>query len=365
MKLQLIILATISASALFPQSSSAKSAACQIALADGGRKTGFIAQTNDKGIKFTYAENQSGPGEQYSHSQVIAVAFTDEGDLMGPARHDYSRSNYEEAEKAFKTIATDYDNLWGISREQMGNFASEARFFQIDCLRKLGRFDEIGQAMATNTGKSLERALPEVFLPKLKVFKMWQQLAASDWDALAASLKEYEEPVSADKASLLPLPAFKMDAPATLVQLSYMRGKVFAAKGDKENALRDFYRAITLNYGSDPILSQKAMAEALAIQAAEPKLKESYPQQTEIHGIARVYQEVYSKGDIDVQYREFTREPEMPEAQKKQLEAEEAAEKQKEAKAAPAEEKAPAADEKAPPADEKKPGAKKKKKAKT
>tara|TARA_R110002096_G_scaffold147671_16_gene307685 strand:+ start:18631 stop:19674 length:1044 start_codon:yes stop_codon:yes gene_type:complete len=339
-----VISAFVVTAIAIPQTSFAKPAACQIALADGGRKTGFIARTNDKGILFTYSENEKGPGEQYTHQQVLAVVFTDEGDIMGPARHAYSRSNYEEAETLFKSVAEEYDNLWGISRAQRGNFASEARYFQVDCLRRLGRYAEIAPALQTNTGKSLENSLAEVYLPKLKLFHMWEKLAGGDWDALAADLKTYEQEATGDKAKLVPVPVFEADSPALLVQLSYMRGKVFAAKDDKENALRDFYRAVTLDYGSDPVLSQKAMDEALAIQSTDPKLKESYPQQTEIHALARVYQEGYAKGDIDIQYREFTREPEMPEAIKKQLEAEKATEKAGEAKApeaAPVEEKKP------------------------
>ncbi len=346
MKFQNLTLVALIVGALFPIRSEATSAACQIALADGSRKTGFIAQTNDKGIRFTYSENERGPGENYAHNQVLAVAFTDEGDIMGPARHAYSRSNFEEAEAAFKKVATDYDNLWGISREQRGNFASEARYFQIDCLRKLGRFAEIGPALETNTGKSLEAALAEVFLPKLKIFRMWQKVAAGDWDGLAASLEEYQEAPTGEQAALVPIPKFKVDSPATLVQLAYMRGKVFAAKGDKENALRDFYRVATIDYGSDPVLSQKAMEEALAIQSVDEGIKENYPQQTEIHALARVYQEGYGKGDIPVQYREFTREPEMPEALKLQLEAQKA---EKQAGVAEPAEADPAPEAPAPP----------------
>lgn len=334
------------AALVLPQTSFAKAAACQIALADGGRKTGFIARTNDKGILFTYSENEKGPGEQYTHNQVLAVVFTDEGDIMGPARHAYSRANFEEAEKLFKTVAEEYDNLWGISRKQRGNFASEARYFQIDCLRRLGRYAEIAPAMQTNTGKSLENTIAEVFLPKLKLFHMWEKLAGEQWDALAADLKTFEKEATGDKATLVPVPVFEADSPALLVQLTFMRGKVFAAKGEKENALRDFYRAMTLHYGTDPVLSQKAMDEALAIQSSDPKLKESYPQQTEIHALARVYQEGYAKGDIDIQFREFTREPEMPEALKKQLEAEKATSDAGEAEAAPAAEEKPADDKK-------------------
>ncbi len=322
--------------AILLQGSFAKPAACQIALADGQRKTGFLALTNDKGVKFTYSENESGPGEQFTHAQILAVVFTDENDIMGPARHAYSRSNYEEAEAAFKAVATEYDNLWGISREKRGNFASEARFFQIDCLRRLGRFGEIGPAFDTNTGKSLENTLPEVYLPKLKLFKLWQEVAAENWDGLAAGLKEYEQPVPQDRAGLVPVPVFNAESPATLVQLAYMRGKVFAAKGDKENALRDFYRVITLDYGSDLILSQKAMDEALAIQAADEQLKENYAMKTEIHALARIYQEAYGKGQIGARFREFAIEPEMPEELRKQREAQMAAKEAEKAAAAAA-----------------------------
>jgi len=301
------------------------------------RRIGFIRDTNDKGILFAYSQADPA-GVGLPHAQVKGVSFTDENEIMSAARYAYSRQSFAEAEAAFKKIADEYEFLWGITREQFGNFASESRFFQIDCLRRLGRYSEIAPALQTKTGLTLDKTINEVYLPTLKLIDLWKQLAAQDWKSLQASLKEYEVPLDSKKAELLTGANFKAVGPAILVQLHYLRGKLFESQGNKEEALRDYYRCMTLSYGSDKLLTQDAMKASLAIQAAEPGLDQSYPLQTEINALAVVYKDIYNDGKIESAYTKFVKTPEMPEAIKQQVEAQKAAEAKakEEAKAAEA-----------------------------
>ena len=323
--------------------------------ADGSRQIGFISATNDQGIKFAFTpEDRSGVA--MGHAEVRAVSFTDEGDIMGPARHAYSRGNYEEAEKLFAAIATKYEHLWGISREQRSNFASEARYYQIDSLRRLGRYSEIAKAMETRTGSTLERALKEVYLPNLALFHLWSAAAAENWEEVAKGLKEYEAPLEGKKAELLTAPSFNHKSPNVLVQLYYIRGKLFESQKRTQDALRDYYRSMTLDYGSDPVLTKNAMQAALDIQAADASEDDNYFEKSEIHSLAVLYRDGYNKGDVDTAYIKFTTPPQMPEEMKSKLDAQKAEQEKAAAEKAAAEKAAAPADPapKAPDADKKK-----------
>lgn len=332
-----------------PLWSQAKPAAVTILQLDAAgqnpiRRIGFIRDTNDKGILF--ANSQADPaGIPLAHAQVKAVSFTDEGEIMSPARYAYSRQAFTEAEAAFKKIAEEYEYLWGITREQFGNFASESRFFQIDCLRRLGRYSEIAPALQTKTGLSMERSINAVYLPTLKLFNLWKLLAAQDWKGLQEGLKEYEAPADPKKAEYLSGISLKPAAPGVLVQLHYLRGKLYESQANKEEALREYYRCMTLSYGGDKLLTQDAMKAALAIHAADPALEHSYPLQTEINALAVLYKDIYNNGKIESAYSKWIQAPEMPEALKKQIEAQKAAEEKlkEETKAATPPPAAPAA----------------------
>jgi len=307
--------------ALLPGILPAKPAAATLLMQDGSRRVGYIGKTNDRGVLFQFTENPAEQGTGIPLTEIRAVSFTDEGEIMSPARFAYSRNQWEEAEKLFAGVAQEYGDLFGITRDKLGNFASEARFYQIDCLRRLGRYGEIGLSMDTPTGKNLDAVIPEVLLPKLELLKLWRLFADEKWSDLIAKIRTYEKPLEGEAVKLLGTPELQADSPATVVQLAYMRGKWFLQDGKREEALRDFYRVMTFAYGSDSVLTQNAMREAIAIQAAAPELKGSYPMQMEIHALATVIKDAYGKGEIDVRYRDFTKTPEMPEAMKAQAAA--------------------------------------------
>ncbi len=300
---------------------SAEPVRVRLLKADGTRPIGYIHNSNDKGIQFSLTQQDPNP-VGLPHSDVKGVSFEEEGDIIGPAHYAYSRQQYEAAEQLYEKVADDYNFLWGIKREQLGNFASTARYFQIDCLRRLGRYGEIGDALNTDTGKSLEDTIAELHLPNLKLLRLWERVAAEDWDTVESKLNEYETPLAGKQAELFKVTSFRTDlAPSVVAQLSYMRAKLFEARNRKDDALLEYYSAMTLNYGSDAMLTRDAMNAALAIQSGSESLKDSYAEQKDIHSLATVYKNVYNKGEIETLYMEYLKEPAIPEAIKKQMEA--------------------------------------------
>lgn len=340
MKPTSLLLALVTLAVALPSTQAAEPARVTILKTDGKKMIGYIRNTNDKGIQFSYTEQDPQP-IGVPHTDIRAVSFDEEGDIIGPARYAYSRHQWEEAEKAFREVAEEYEYLWGIKREQLGNFASEARFFQIDCLRRLGYYSELGDALATQSGQSLESTIDEVHLPKLRLLQMWSHTAAEDWDTLEAALKDYEKPMVGKQAELFDVPLFKPDLPPSeIAQLSFMRGRMFEAREKSAQALDEYYAAMTMDYGEEKILTRDAMKSALYIQSKSPTLEKSYNEQKELHSLAVFYKEAYNDGEIDALYMEYLKAPEMPEAMKKQLEAAEQKKAEEAAKAKATEEAA-------------------------
>jgi len=314
--------------------------AVTLLLEDGKRRIGYIANSNERALLFQ-ATPEGGQRTAIPYTQLRGVAFTDEGDIMGPARYAYSRSNYEEAAKLFAEVADEYSFIWGIGRDLLGNFACEARFFHIDCLRRLGRYSEIGDAMETKTGQALEDGIPEVLLPKLKIFRLWKHYADENWEALKSGLQTYEETLSGKKAELLRVPPFNDSDPAILVQLHFMRGKLFEAEEQKQDALNELYRAALLDYGSDHQVSEQSLQSALEIQTSDPGVAESQAKQMEIYAVATVFRDAYNQGDLPLRFQDYAKEPEA--LKKRRLEEEARLKEQAEAEAARAKEEAEAA----------------------
>ncbi len=301
----------------------AERARARILMSDGSRKIGYVGDTNDKGMKFHLTDNPADRGQAFPHSAVRGVSFDEEGDIMQPGRAAYDRERYEEAEQLFRGVAEQYQNLWGIGRDQLGNFACEARFFQIDCLRRLGRYGDIAGAFDTPTGRNLENALPEVHLPALEILELWKHYGRGNWAELESGLQTYQAPLTGGAASLLRAPSFKEDlAPSVIVQLAYLRGQLFRQKENQAAALTDFYRAATIDFGADRILASEALREALKLQTADPAIEESYALQAETHAATRVYAEAYRSGDIELAFRDYLTPPEAPDGSQSEPEAE-------------------------------------------
>lgn len=298
----------------------AKPVAVTILMADGKRRIGFVADSNDRGLLFQATDEPGAPGEPIPFSGMRGVAFTEESDIMGQAQYAYSRLNYEDAARQFAEIAKEYENVAAIPRQLLGNFACEARYYHIDCLRRLGRYAEIPEAMKTRTGLALENGIPEVLLPSLKIFRLWGHLAVQDWDALAKGLAPYEKPLSAKEAEFLVGNPFTNNDPGELVQLYFMRAKMLQAKQQLPEALDDFFRAALLDYGADRGLAQQALEAIITIQAAQPEPADQEAKLTQLHAPAVVLQNVYRKGELPIRFQDFAQETET--LKKRRLEGE-------------------------------------------
>lgn len=284
-----------------------RAAATKVTLTktDGSTDTGFIQDSNTQAILFSYTPTQR--GQAIKRSLLKNIAFQEERTLMGPARREFSLGNYEAAAKAFGKVATDYEGISFLDR----NFASQARFFQLESLRRLGKYDELAALLETKSGKTIKTTQDKMLGEQLNLFTMWAAFAGSKWDVVKAGLKFYEVPQVGD-AKMLPAPVFKKMSKPTMIQLSYIRGKMYEQEKKLEHALEDYYRAFTITYGNEAALTNEAMLAAMAIEAADPKIKDLLSKQWQMQGLAYYYKNGVGGGEIPAEYSQYAVLPDIP-----------------------------------------------------
>jgi tetratricopeptide (TPR) repeat protein len=272
---------------------------------DGQRETGFIQDSNDKAILFAYTEQTK--GQVVDRSVIKSIFYQEETSLMGRGRQAFALGAYEPAAEIFGKIATDYEGIWALP----DNFASEARFFQMESLRRLGKYEELGALLETKSGKSIAATQDKFFGEQVQLMKMWAAYAASKWDVVKAGLQFYEVPQVGD-AKMLPAPVFKKMPKPTMIQLAFIRGKMYEQEKKLEHALEDYYRAFTITYGNEPALAKQAMLAALAIEAADPKMKELQSKQWQLEGLAYYFKNAVGRGEIPAEYSKYAVIPNIP-----------------------------------------------------
>lgn len=302
-----------------------------ILLSDGRRQRGFVQDTNDRGLLFSLVEGAPGTGMAWQ-TQVVDVAFDESDEIMREARAVYSQGNYEVAVQLFDGIANSFAHVAWVPR----SFSTEARYYQLECLRLLGRWEEMGPLLQTPTALAIPTKLPEFFQRQFKLNQLWAQLGAGQLDGIKTTLAGLEKPV-VGQAKLLPSPSLQTLPLRELVQITFFSAKANEAAGNLDRALADYYRTFALTFSNQKVLSDLSMKAALSIQSRLPAVAETKSPMAmrQIQSLAYLYKNSFGKGEIEPAYDPFAVKPELPKPP---------APKEEEKPAAPADGAAPAAD---------------------
>ncbi len=353
----ILMLLGIGQTSLFGQA--VKETSATIALATGANPQGVIQGANAQGIIFSSVSGQPGKLVPYSSirgeglDKLVRIGARNE--FLGNPRALFAAGNYVEAAAEFGKVSDAFAFLIALPK----SFAVEARFFQIESLRRAGALAEITPLLQTPAAKAITTGLGKNYQRSHVFHKLWGIYGEKKMDELKAALESYQVPVSG-QMKLLSEPNFKEDLPTSeLVQLAFLRAKLYAAAGENKKALDDYYRVITLTFGNDSFLAKQSMGAAMVIQKADPKLPGGNDKGTlrRMQSITYLYGKNF--GAMPPAFKEYNVRPDVP----KQIEAE--VEKPKAApedakKAVPKDAKKPAAAPKKPAAAPKKPAEKKK-----
>ena len=287
-----------------------------IALSTGGNPQGFIQGSNAQGVIFSTVSGQPGKLVPFANIRGDGLDKLIRTDMRAEALADgralFAERKYREAASAFGKVADAFGILLAIPQ----NFAAEARFFQIESLRRAGAFAELGALLETPAGKIISTHLGENYQRAHIFQKLWALYGAKKMDALKAELDGYQTPQTGD-AKLLQTPNFKPELPTSeIAQLAFMRAKIYEGEGDQNRALEDYYRVFSLTYANDPFLAKQSMGAAMVIQKKNPNLNDEKNKAAlrEMQGLAYMFSKHYGASSMPAAFKDFAVKPKMPKA---------------------------------------------------
>ena len=243
-----------------------------IGLNTGGNPQGFIQGSKPGAILFSTSQGVAGSEVPFSNIRGSGldklIRLEARSEMLANGRAAFSEGKFAEAAAEFGKIADNFSIILHIPQ----NFAAEARFYQIESLRRAGQFKAMAPLLETPAGKAIKTTLSDRYKKTSEFHKLWAVYGQGDMAKLEEELKPYQDPV-VGKAKLLPTPNFKKAPLSELVQLSFMRASIFDSKGEKEKALQDYYRVFSFTYANEPFLAKQAMGKSMVIQGADPDLK--------------------------------------------------------------------------------------------
>lgn len=241
-------------------------------------ETGYFVNADARAVYFS--GNASGSNARpYARNAIERIVF-DEPEEWSEAMEAWTSGEWAEAEVLFERVATNFRNLDTIE----GNYGSLARMRQLECLRKLQKYDALEKTRLLLKKEGLD----ERYHSLVDLYVGWGTLARID---------RPNEPQQLYKA----MQAFleRPQVPARQVaQACYLRGVANDRLDNISAALSDYHRAMTLDFGADQALTKTSIESALAVYARDKSIALDYVnldrrRLQEAHGLGSLYQKVY------------------------------------------------------------------------
>ncbi len=345
-KSALFVLAAIGLMPLAAQSQVRETPAT-IFLVQGGNPQGFIQGSNAQGVVFSPVQGQQGKTFPFSSIKGDGlnkgVRLSARSEVLANARAMFAEGKFREAAAEYGKVSDAFSALiLGIPQ----NFATEARYFQLESLRRAGAFSAMPALLETPAAKTITTHLPESFQRPHTFQKLWALYGAKDMAGLKAALERYQKPQMGQE-KLLPTPNTTDMTLYETAQIAFLRAKVYDSEGEKEKALQDYYRVFSLTSGNDPFLTKQAMGAAMVIQKNNPGLQNETNKipLLQMQSLAYIFSKQFGADSMPAAFKEFAVRPELPKPPKAEEKPEETA-AEGEAKPAEGEDAKPAEEEK-------------------
>jgi len=280
-----------------------------IRMATGANPRGYVTGANDQGVLFT--TSSGGRGELIPYASIRGegldklVHLDARPEALANPRALFDSGDYPQAAEAFRAVARNFAIILGLPR----NFASEALFFQAESLLRAGNYSQLAQVLDSPAAATIESKLGDYYKKSHEYQKLWAFLGKNDIEGLRAALVAYQKPVIGE-AKLLPAPNFN-DLPASeIAQLAYLRGKVYEADGEIDNAKDDYYRAFTLAYGNKELMAKLAMGAVMVKLNEDPLLKaEDKAAMAEMQSVAYLFSKRFGSDGMPENIKKFAVRP--------------------------------------------------------
>ncbi|MEM9479343.1 MAG: hypothetical protein AAGA58_06740 [Verrucomicrobiota bacterium] len=312
------------------------SIAANITKPDGSNVAVYVVGSYEDGImESRYASGVQ--AKQFPYSDIESIEWR-EPDEWRQANDLYNRRRWEEAAAAYNAFFKKYYEL----RDIEDSFPGIAKFRECECLRRLGKFEELAKEY-----ENLQRAnLSERYAIQTKLYSAWGHLGNGLFSALQLIAESYEIeesdiPAGIVRPSGLP---FRELEPPTLMQVSFLRGiaaknlgekeeeeiKALVAKEDERDApeiaertaelkrvrtvaLNDFARGMTLTFGNESAVVKDSLLNSLAVLAKDPELPEIDMKKREAYSLAVLFTKLHPGTPLPSEYQKFLTPPPPPE----------------------------------------------------
>ncbi|MFC7339120.1 hypothetical protein ACFQY0_18145 [Haloferula chungangensis] len=181
--------------------------------------------------------------------------------LMEPAEYTeamelYQARKYEEARSKFAAVRESYIKL----RTLPDNHSALAAFYEMECLRKLGKLDELAKVQELFVPDDRNSLTRENQLAQLDLYTLWDAARTKDWARL--------ELLCIEKLDTK-MPGYQR------AQVGYCLGLALEGQQKVIPAINAYNIAMTADTGTSEILTQKAAENALRLYGTDPAVQQA------------------------------------------------------------------------------------------
>jgi len=173
-------------------------------------------------------------------------AFAATLDLYEARNFQEAKAKFIEIKEKFKPIAT-----------LPNNFHTMAAFYEMECMRNLGEYDKLAEALKSFNKEPL---IQEQHLRQLELYVMWDAVSAGAWDRVLSIASERDEES---------LPGFQR------VQVAYCKGLALEQSNQLADALIQYSIAMTADSGASQVIAQQAALKALGVYLKDPMVQDA------------------------------------------------------------------------------------------
>ncbi|MEP4077496.1 hypothetical protein [Haloferula sp.] len=221
---------------------------------DNKFETVWIADANK--AKFLYYETVNGVDQSTMLNSKPVSIWLIEPPEYSEAMELFQGRKYEEARGKFASVREAYIKL----RTLPDNHSSLAAYYTMECLRKLGKLDELAKAQESfvpDDRNSLTRAHQ---LKQMELYTFWDAVRTKDWSRLELLCNE----------------ELKNAMPGNQrAQVGYCLGLALEGQQRSIPAINAYNIAMTADTGTSEVITQKAAENALRLYSADPLVQQA------------------------------------------------------------------------------------------
>ena len=277
------------------QSATAEPVMVDITLQNDAQVRGYILAADGKSIK--YSVDKSGAGSSTVNMDQIKFLQLFAPDAWTEAENNYRLGEFEKAEEQFKALAEEYAPIAALEDE----IGALSKYYYLKTLKANGKLEVLNDEIDKMRAQPF--ALSSIYSEDAAWLVPWGLIGKSNWDGLLEFVARYTD---TEAQGDNPIPPFKKTVPRhKLAELSYFRAKAIEEKGQANDAIKDYYRAITLNRGADRQITKEAMLALMNIIRNNENESSSLANRSELYTLTTFYQQAFGEGDLPSEYSGF------------------------------------------------------------